>query len=85
MSPADISLLLHCYAFNEPIPMWSGREPAHMKDWVEQGIVTRCDEPGVYKTTPLGNAWVEALMRVERPRMAYIAIDGSLLKIVDGP
>ena len=78
--PANIEVLLWCYTRRAPLERADA--PVHVEcvqEFLDMGVIEKTDEPGVYKTTPLGVAWVMALERVPVPRKAFIDADGTIL------
>lgn len=85
-SPNNINVLLHYHTqgFN-PHPRIDApaiREAIEM--FLEMGCLKRIKDPlystaGCYETTAKGKAWVEALCRVECPRVAFVDGQGHIL------
>jgi hypothetical protein len=85
--PAAIRFLLHCHCSNTPYEPDSevARESAEkLKGW---GAIETWDEycavgePPVYRTTPLGAAWVHSLCTNPIPRAAFVDAHGDLIKL----
>ena len=82
-SPNNIMVLINCYLF-QPIEMYeaiSVQEAIQM--FLSYGAIEKEDtkqgDNQMYKTTPLGNAWMDALCRVPRPKSAYLDEMGRVL------
>lgn len=43
------------------------------------GVLNRTTENGIYKTTDLGDAWVQALCNTPPPRKAFVDEQGRIL------
>lgn len=86
MTPCEISVLLHFYV--SPLPHERHDAPAvsaAIRWFLDVEAIRRGDTPNTYVTTPLGKAWVEALCRVPKPRLAYLDEQNRvLLRVSDG-
>jgi len=80
-SPNNIDVLLHYYTRGFT-PHRRIDAPA-VSEAIGMFLTLRClkagDSPGCYKITARGKAWVEALVRVECPRDAFVDRDGVIL------
>ena len=80
-APCNIELLLWCHTRAEPHPRADA--PANseaLQRFIGMGAVEpQPDEFGVFRTTALGKAWVEALCRVEPPRQVFVDHAGRIL------
>lgn len=74
-TPAQIQLLLYFFCYQEtrhPDFEMDGIQYT-LKRFLEWEVVERVYElEDVYRTTPLGAAWVQALCRVQCPRIAFV-------------
>ena len=82
-TPNNINVLLHYYTQGfTPHPRIDA--PA-VRDAIEMFISLGCligaepSPPGCYKVTARGKAWVEALLQVECPRVAFLDSKGKIL------
>lgn len=79
-TPNNIEVLLHCHCAASPHPRI---EADAVKDAIagllECGAIELENGVDMYRTTPLGRAWINALVRVPIPRMAFIDCDGTVL------
>ena len=67
-SPNNIDVLLHCHTRVCPHPKIDAPAVAEALEMFERlGVIKKTSEPGRYKTTPLGKAWVEDLCSVCMP------------------
>lgn len=81
-SPNNIEVLLHYHT--DPRPHPRGDAPAVHDATVmllALGCIQAADEPGAYRTTEKGQAWVDALCNVEMPREAFIDNEGKILRV----
>lgn len=82
-SPNNIDVLLHCYSQKGPHPRLEALAVQDsIMEFISMGVVEvlkREKEGTIYKTTPLGDAWVQALCNVPPPRMAFIDQNGAVL------
>ncbi len=82
-SPLNIDILLWCRTHVEPYPRL---EATAVSDTIKQFLEMKVIEPdiesppGVYKTTPLGTAWVEALCNVPPPTLVFMDQFGRVLE-----
>jgi hypothetical protein len=80
-SPYNIKLLLHYHCFAD-------RPEQHdlqlCKDTTLQflngGLIKGCEDEGVYKTTPLGAAWVAVLCGAKCPTAAFVDEMGRVIE-----
>lgn len=84
--PLNISLLLHCYVSPEPIENYGAPSKSEgISMLLEAGAIAVLEgqpkEMGLYRTTPLGRAWVEALCNVPPPKQVFVDEGGRVLKI----
>lgn len=87
-SPANIKFLLHCH-LNYDSVFDRFESPHHVEliaDWLDAGVIKKHEifgatpcTPISFKTTALGEAWVEALCRVPMPKLAYLDEAGRVL------
>ena len=80
MSPLEIRILLHCYAFCEP---WSHMDnAAHVQIFghlEEEGLIELSDKSGYYNTTSRGSAHVEQLCQLPWPMQAWVDSNGKVI------
>jgi len=81
--PATVSFLLHCHVScraYEPQSMVSSESATIL---MECGAIEPDDRPGaenIYRTTPLGAAWVQLLCNTPVPQTAFVDSHGNLIK-----
>lgn len=75
-------ILMHCYCSPEPIPRLH-EAPAvgeELRSLINIGAI-ELDVPtngiSLYKTTPLGRAWVKAILNTPLPRMCFVDQHGK--------
>ena len=72
-SPLRIKILLHYHVSPEP---WPGpcRPDVEILEFLAAGVIEHSgdSDPGSFKTTPLGQAWVAALCNVPLPRTVFV-------------
>lgn len=81
-SPLRVEILMHCHVSGEMVPLL--RTPQGDKE-LEDLIRMKAIESdsvggingGLYRTTPLGNAWVKAILNTPIPRVAYLDQHGK--------
>lgn len=80
-SPARVRLLMHYHAIIEPIDNPDSichiEETANLKDL--GAIEPDPTSPSHYKTTPLGQAWVQAICNVPMPTREFIDEMGRVI------
>lgn len=86
-TPYRINLLLHFHCSPEPYPLRSA--PAFQEEvdsLLKEGAIKPRVEitgglhSGEYRTTPLGEAWVQALCNVPPPQMVFVDQLGNILE-----
>lgn len=85
-SPAAVTLLLKCRT--QPDSCWGSEIGSldFVQAWLKAGVIKR-DSPWdggiasgyVYKTTPLGDAWVKAICNVPMPNSVFVDEQGRVL------
>lgn len=80
-SPNNIGVLLHYYTrgFTPHPRLGASAVNDAIGTFVTLGCLRAGDSPGCYETTARGKAWVEALLRVECLREAFIDGYGVIL------
>ena len=78
LSPLHIRLLLHSDVSPETYEPWSKTA----KDYLDQlrslgAVEPEGDNLTIYRTTPLGKAWVTAICDMPPPRMAFLDSNGK--------
>jgi hypothetical protein len=80
--PSNIEVLLWCHLERNAHP--KADAPAineTIKEFLSMGVIETVDAvKGVYKTTPLGDAWVQALCNVKVPQPAFVDEQGRVLQ-----
>lgn len=79
-TPNNIEVLLHCHTATTPHPRKDAPAvTAALTTLFHAGCIDPGATPGSYVTTPLGEAWVQAMCNVEIPRVAYVDTQGQIL------
>lgn len=80
-SPNNIGVLLHYYTqgFTPHPRLYAPAVSEAVGMFFTLGCLRAGDSPGCYEVTARGRAWVEALLRVECPRVAFVDEKGNIL------
>ena len=78
LTPFHLTLLLHTHTSPKTYDPWSRLANEYLEDLQEMGALTT-DEPNLtkYKTTPLGEAWINAILNTPLPRIAFLDQNGK--------
>lgn len=82
-SPAHVEFLIHCHCSVGPFERWDVPMFLELaKAWVDMEIIelsTNTEAEPIYKTTPLGRAWVNAICNTPLPKSVFVDEMGRVL------
>lgn len=83
-SPNNIEVLLHCHTSPRPHPRINDAQAVMdaVDMFLKLGAIEidrDAEDSNVYKTTPMGKAWVNALCNTPPPTLAYVDENGKIL------
>ena len=80
-SPNNINVLLHYHCSCEPHPRLEASAVSEaLQEFLRIGALVKDDSTGSgYRTTPMGQAWVQALCNVAPPQQAFVDEHGTVL------
>lgn len=85
MTPAELDVLLHYYVSPSDYPHPSGVHDETIEKFLNDGVLAPCVPTGFrenhYEVTDLGKAWIKCILATPRPTQAWIAADGSVIKV----
>lgn len=79
-SPLRIELLLHCHTTPAPHERYEALAD-EIYEFIRMGVIESTEQPNVYRTTKLGQAWVEALCKVPPPRPVFQDHAGNIIAV----
>lgn len=86
LSPATLGFLLHCYTQPDNLDYDLNPWRDEIQAWVLAGILRRDDAFGagigsgyIYRTTPLGDAWVKSILKTPVPTAAFVDGAGNII------
>jgi hypothetical protein len=81
-TPNNVNVLLHCYYSSEPHPRRDAPAVKECLDtFLEEGVIERDteSEKNIFRTTALGDAWVEAICKTQKPKQVFLDEGGAIL------
>lgn len=82
LTPLNLKVLLHCYVSPEPNPQHDNAVVQEsLQHFVNLGAIAPVKElSNIYGTTPLGAAWVKAILATPLPVQAFIDSHGRVIE-----